>query len=264
MARRLGGLTVVLVLTALLGACSTPHVTPAARGGLMFIDGDVGVGDSGGRVGARSSADDLGLDEEFTFQPKVDLDWGGIHASVNATWLDYSGDGTAEGEIRFGGNVISADTDVRTDLKADLYEAYIVFDILPLGDVIDLGIGAGGGAIYYEVEFESRDASARVHLDDWLPLGFVMVRVAADLGALKLLGTASGVTFDIDDDDATFFEADLSGRYRLFGEDGPVEGHLILGFRYLYLDYEWSPSSGTLHIDNLSVYGPYLGVDIRF
>lgn len=230
----------------------------------MYVDGDIAVNDSGGRAGARSSADDLGLDEEFAFQPKVDVDWGGIHASVNATWLDYSGDGTAEGAIRFGNNEISADADVRTDLQAQLYEGYVVFDILPLGDAVDVGIGAGVGAVYYDLEFEAKGTSARVSLDDWLPLGFVMVRVAADLGAVKLLGTAAGITFDVDEDDATFFEVDVSGRYRLFGEEGPVEGHVILGLRYLYIDYEWTPSEGTLHIDDLEVYGPYLGLDIRF
>lgn len=264
MARRLGGLTIVLALAAFLGACSTPHVTPAARGGVMYIDGDIAVNDSGGRAGARSSADDLGLDEEFAFQPKVDVDWGGIHVSANATWFDYSGNGTAEGALQFGNDEISADADVRTDLQAQLYEAYVVFDILPLGDLVDVGIGAGGGAIYYDLEFEAKGTSARIHIDDWLPLGFVIVRVAADLGAVKLLGTASGITFDYDDDDATFFELDLSGRYRLFGDEGPVEGHVILGFRYLYLDYEWSPSSGTLEIDDLALYGPYLGFDLRF
>lgn len=255
-------LPLAVVLAALVAGCGLPRATASARVAYLDIDGDVAVSDRSGAAGASSSASDLGLDEEVVFMPRVDVDWGSFHASVNGFTVDYSGDGEATARISFGDSTIEQGTDVETDASFDYLVGTFVVDILPLPEV-EFGIGLGVGFLSYDLAFAAKDVRAEVSVDDTVPFGYLAARLATQIGPVRLRGTVGGISVEFDDDDVNFLEFDVSGSLRVFGDDDLLEGYVTLGYRYLDLDYTWKPSDGRLDAD-VTLLGPYIGLEISF
>ena len=51
--------------------------------------------------------------------------------------------------------------------------------------------------------------------------------------------------------------------FPLFGEGGPVQGDLMIGYRYLLVQYEFEDRGGEVDID-LDFQGPFAGIAISF
>jgi hypothetical protein len=254
---------VVLVALGGLAACGIPRVKPMARVGVLDIEGDIEVRNRSGSARGASDADDLGLDEETVFQPRLDVDWGPVHLSAEGFGVDYSGRGEAEAQLAFGGTVISRGTKLDTDLSGDFVTGSVVVDPFPI-PTVDLGIGLGVGYLAYDLEFDSREAPVRLEIDDELPFAFLVFRAAAQFGSFAFLGTARGLSLEWEDDDITYYEIDVSARYRPFGDDeGVLEGYVAVGYRYLSIDYSYEPSDGKLELD-VDLSGPYLALELWF
>ena len=68
---------------ALIVGCTTPRTDVVLRGGILDADGDIGA--SSGPVLLTSSARDLRLDSELSFQPRINVAWERWYL-----WADYS------------------------------------------------------------------------------------------------------------------------------------------------------------------------------
>jgi hypothetical protein len=228
----------------------------------LDIDGDLGASNLRRSVSASTDTDDLGLDASTTFLPRVALDWSPIHVAVTGMAISYSGDGKATGRLALGDYVIEQGTAVETDVSLDMATATIVIDPFPI-PAVDLGVGLGVGALWYDVLIESKRTVAEIDREGSLPMGFLTARAAADLGPVSLLGTLSGIALELESDDVSYIDLDLSAGYRLFGDDGLVEGRAYLGYRYMGVDYTWTGGRGRFEAE-LALHGPYLGFELSF
>jgi len=250
----------------LAGCLSGPVVSVTPRFARLDVEGDVGVSTAGGSVSGTSSADALGLDEETVFLPRADLRWGSWRLGVTSTDLEYSGDGRAEATLRLGGREITAGTPVRSDLEASYFAGELTYGILPgivPSEVLDVAFGLGVGRAEYDLEFRSRPTGVTIRTDDSQPFAYLVGEVSGELGPVGLRARLAGVGVELGDEEVRFFDADLSARYRLFGEDDGLEGHGVLGYRYYAFEYEWDEGGSRVDVD-LTLDGPYLGLELRF
>jgi hypothetical protein len=255
-------LAVTLALLALVTAgCATPEIGLVPRVGSLDIDGDFGTSAGSGAFVSKSSASALGLDEETAFQPRVDLDWTDWHMSVNATQVEFSGDGTVQRTLNLPGQQFTAGTPVSTEWDFGLYTASLVYDLIPAED-IDIGFGAGVGLLDYDISAQSRTTSAKASTDDNLPFAYLTARVAREIGRFAFLAQVSGAGIDWDDEDISFFELDLSAAYRLFSTK-KIEGSVMAGYRMISVDYEWEDGGSKVEAD-ADFDGPYVGFILRF
>ena len=68
---------------------------------------------------------------------------------------------------------------------------------------------------------------------------------------------------DFENDEVTYYEADLMGNLRLVGRPDDVHGDLILGYRYLHAEYIYTSSDYRFEMDP-TFQGPYVGLSLVF
>jgi hypothetical protein len=251
-------ITLALLALAVLG-CTTPEVGLVPRVGNLDIEGDFGTSIGSGVLVSKTSASSLGLDDETAFQPRIDLDWTDLHLSVNATNVEYSGDGVVQRTLNLPGLQLTGGTPVSTDWEFGLYTASLVYDIIPT-EAIDIGVGAGVGWLDYDITAES--SSARSSTDDNLPFAYLTARIAKEIGRFAFLAQLSGAGVEWDDEDLSYYEFDLSAAFSLF-ETKKTEGSVLVGYRLIGVDYEWEDGGSKIEAD-AEFDGPYIGFMLRF
>ena len=256
-------LTLILLFTCVSTLHAGPRIKPGLRVSLLGIDGQFGATSSGSGSSIGSSASALGLDSETIFQPQVDFDWKRWHLWLIGFKADYSGSGIAEANIQLGNlPPITAGTPVRTDAGFTYVTANLIFDIIPT-DLVELGIGLGGGVVDYELAFQSEISPLRVATDNTLPFAFPMLRIAKEFGRFGLLGTVGGISVSFSGHDISYLQADVNASYRIFGEEDKLQGHVALGYQYFRMDYEYEDQGGIGIID-VTLDGPYVAFALSF
>ena len=86
------------------------------------------------------------------------------------------------------------------------------------------------------------------------------VRAAVEFWRLELEALVEGMSVDIDGDEATYFDYDVAGRFRL-GGIGPVDAHLTAGYRRIELDAEYEDSGDDIETD-FTLDGVYFGLRV--
>jgi hypothetical protein len=254
---RLGPLLVVLSLVA---GCSLPRVDASIRTGGMDIDGDVTAG-AGPAVG-RTSASRLGLDREAVVQPRIDADWGGLHAWIDGLVVSYPGTGSAEGEITSGGRTLRGGVETRTEADLGYLVGGLVYDVLST-DYLDVGVGVAAGFVTYDLDIEERFGTGGIVFDDWLPLAFPVLRLSTEIGPVRAFAEGGLVQLEYEDARYGFGTFEIAGMYRLFGEAEGLQGYATLGYRHLFLDYDEDIGDGDVELE-LSMFGPYVGFTLSF
>jgi hypothetical protein len=256
-------LTLILLLTCVSALHAGPRIKPGLRVSLLGIDGQFGATTSGGGLGIGSSADALGLDTETIFQPQVDFDWEKWHLWLIGFKADYSGSGTAEATIQLGNlPPITAGTPVQSDVGFTYITANLIYDIIPT-DVVEIGIGLGGGVVDYELAFQSEISPLRVTTGNTLPFAYLLLRIGKEFGRFGLLGSVGGISVEFSGHDISYLQADVSASYRIFGEEDKLQGHVALGYQYFRMDYEYEDQGGIGIID-VTLDGPYLAFALSF
>jgi len=257
----------VLLLASLAfaaAACATPpQLRLIPRVTRFEVDGDFGAADSGGSISSKSDASALGLDDEDAITPQIELDFAAFHISAHHTGASFRGDGRTESTLRFRGEEIAADSEVRSEFDVALLAADIVYDVVQT-NVVDVGVGVGAGAFTYDLSVRTTSGpDASVESDETVPIGYLVVRVGTAPGAgLRFVGYARGLTGTLQDDEATYL--DLDGRLSLdIWSVGPASFAVCGGYRYILVDYKHDGSDGKLEID-VSISGPYVGIEIVF
>ncbi|MCP3914901.1 MAG: hypothetical protein GY711_04980 [bacterium] len=254
--------TLAVVLLAFSSACATrPRVSAMPRIGDVELDGDV-IAEPAGPVSGRASADSLGLDEdEGVFLPRADLDWDRMHVTVQGYSAEFSGEGVADATLDLGdGNPITVGAAVRSDADLTLLTGSVTYDFFP-GLPFELGLGAGLGLIDYDVRIAAIAGPGAIETDDDLPFGFLTLRLARAFGDFELVGIASGVGVEFDDDDVDYFDADVSLGWRVV--ERSLDLQLMGGYRFQTLDYEFSNNGGRSGVD-IDLDGPYVGLVLSF
>lgn len=252
------------VLVLLLAGCTSPRVRTIGRVGTLAIDGDFDVQSASGLAKINLNAGRLGLDDDddkAVFEPRIDLDFGPFFAAIEILDVSYSGDGVAEASASLGpGTGITLGAPVASDLHATLSRAFFVVDVVPT-DVVDIGIGVGVGFIDYELDVRNKTSAGQLRATDDLAFPFLVGRVAAQFGRFEPELIVGGGAIEIDDEDVAYLDIDLALAFRLFGEEGPVQGDFMIGYRYLLVQYGFEDRGGEVDID-LEFQGPFAGMVI--
>lgn len=239
-----------------------PRVRALARVGQLDIDGDLGV-NARGIVQTTTSADSLGLDDETSAQPRLDIDWDWLHFSFSGLFVEYEGTGFAETTIDFGnGNGITAGTQVESDIELDMVTGSVYVDILPSW-LLDLGIGFGLGVLDVELDFRSLTGPATtVTGDDLLPFGFLSARVSKAIGRFEFTAIGSGAAAEFDDQDLSFYDVDAMATFKIL-RTRFLDATILGGYRWIGIDYEFSDRGGKAVAD-VDFEGPYVGFSLNF
>ena len=109
--------SILLAPVLLVGTgCLVPKATVSPTASQLSISGKFGANVSNVAT-VTSDFDDLGLDdEEFAPNPRADLEWIGMHLSLSTMLVGFDGNGTAQGQIEIGNEIITAGSDVATEL----------------------------------------------------------------------------------------------------------------------------------------------------
>ena len=258
----LRGIPALILLGLLAIGCTTPTATVILRGGPMSLSGDFGA--SQGPVSARASADALGLDSaEVTFQPRVDVDWSAWHLSASGFGAKYRGDGVADARLEGpGGGAIEDGVKVDSEVDVSMISADFAYDLIPW-DWMDIGIGAGLGALAFRAEVSAKNAPVTAGIDESTPMGYLLLRLAKTTRDFKVVLRLAGISASFENDEVRYFDADLMGAVRLFGEPATLQGDLVLGYRYLKAEYDHRSGSYRFETDP-TIQGPYLGLGLVF
>jgi hypothetical protein len=91
-----------------------------------------------------------------------------------------------------------------------------------------------------------------------------VLRGGAAFGPFDVSALLSGMQFKTGSDEATFFDADVMGRWRfLGGVDGRLSAALLLGWRKTDVKLDYTDGADQIHAD-LNVSGVYYGLSIGF
>ncbi|MEN8151274.1 MAG: hypothetical protein ABFS86_15770 [Planctomycetota bacterium] len=259
-ASSLRGIPVVILLFALLTAgCAAPRTSLIARGGIFQVDG--GIGASQGPVSGVSTADDLGLESVFAFQPRIDVDWDDWHLSASGFDVESSGTGAADARFEWNGRVIESGVATESTLGLRLITTDVAWDPIPW-EFMDIGIGVGLGYLWYDAYVLAEEVPVGIGIDQSTPMGYLLLRLAKQMPDWGVILRLAGVSASWENDEITYYEADLMGSIRLWGDAESVRGDLILGYRYLYAEYIYS-SSYSFETDP-TLQGPYIGFAVVF
>jgi len=243
--------------STLLAACSIiPSVAVTPRYGQLTPSGHVAAADSGVGISGSADVEELGLDTDTVFQPRIDFGWGPLDVVGTYDAASYSGNGEAGADLDLGGTVITAGTPVSSDLDVTTINLIATFDFIPT-DLVDVGIGVGARSI----DFDARIASATDTIES--AESFVMpvaaARAAVALGDFRVVAIGSGLTGEYDGIEGTILDLDFMASYQ-FDFVGFYWG-IVGGYRYMKSDIEYEDDGSDVEAD-LTFDGPYFGLTI--
>jgi hypothetical protein len=249
----------VPMIVLLVVGCSGPSLDVMPRYGQFNVDGDFGA--TAGAVVLTNTADEVGIDDDDGYVgARVDFKWGLPHLIISAQTTDHSGDGVLANDIDIDGTTITAGTAVTTDFDLGLYNALLLFDILPT-DNFEFGIGFGLSAIDLDAEFSGGGSS--ISTNEILPVPVVALSGGAQFRRLEVSALLSGMDVSIDDNDLGYIDFDAFARLGLLRPDDRGRVSLVLGYRHLDIDLEYEDGSDNVVFD-MTFDGPYAGLEVSF
>lgn len=249
---------IALIASVTLPSCGAPSASVTPFIASVGIDGDLAVGDGAG-TSVASNFDDLGLgDNEAVVGGVVRLNFAGAELSVAGYGVDFSGTGTATGDFEYQGSVISAGTDVASDISLDTARALFTWDIIPL-DGLDLGLGFGATLLDLDLRLqEIGGAGTTITSEELIPVPLLAARAAWTWGLVDLRADAGGLVIEYDESEASIFDIGVSASVDLFGV-----GDLVVGYKTVKIDAEYSDNDAVIDTD-LDLDGYYMGVQFSF
>lgn len=245
-----------VVAGLLLGACAAPQFTASATYGDLSPDGSVSYV-AAGQAAVSNTVSELGIDGgEPTFGLRGDFKWGIPHLSVATQSTSWSGDGTLTAD--FGG--ISASTNVDSDLDLALHRFVLTFDVLPT-DMFELGLGFGVTVADFEASVTESGTNTTEKIDEVAPIPVLALRAGFRVWRVDLEALLAGLQVSTSDGEANYLETDLNARMAIFGAPGSVNGSLVLGWRQIDMDVEYSDSSDDAALD-ITFDGLYFGLQV--
>lgn len=248
-----------LALLCLPTACGLPQAGLSMRYLDLEVEGDILVTQS-----AATSAADLetmGLQDDSTFSPRADFEWGGFHVSASQSTTDHSGSGQVDATIEYNGVTISGGENVQTDFELGLTNVLMTWDVIP-GDMVEIGLGVGAMLMDFDANIMSTDNPGNdVTLDEQFPIPMIVGRAGLEVAGFDLEGVLGGLSVNIDGDEATVLDLDVGLSYELVDIGGAVMGHIMVGYRSFDIDVQYDDDDGEVDFDS-SFSGPYFGISL--
>lgn len=264
MGRALGIFFTILAVAILVSGCGVPTGRISARGGPLYLDGGVSATAGGNLANVRTSVDDLGLnDPDIAFQPKAEVDWGGLNLSLDGFSVGYSGNGFATGDLEISGQppiVGGAPVDTSLDLGYLMLKA--TWDFVP-GDLIDAGIGLAGGIVDYDLSIRESFGFGTVDTSETIPIVYPMIRVGSLLGPVRIVGYLGGLGLSLDGESIRYIDGEIYAGVRVFGEESRFQGWVSVGYRYIDFEYDYESNRSDVELD-ATITGPYLSLEFTF
>lgn len=212
------------------------------------------AGEDGGVATEVDFDDDLSFDESDNIVAEAALQLGRFRISAGYLPLDFSGSGTLNRDITFGGQTFSANTDVVSDVEIELYDFGLAFHILDVDDgPVRLQLGPEVAVKIADVDMSIRETSGgnQESVDGVAPVPTIGGRGRLAFG--DYLGIVGRVGY-LEIDDNSFLDADVQIEFSPL----PLIG-VFAGYRYIDVDVD---ESGVVLKSTFA--GPYAGVLMRF
>ena len=251
-----------LALLALLGACSAPRLEVMPRVQQAKLGGTIGASTTGMSIPDNDVSSDLGLGQSSSeFGGRADLSFAAGTWTFAYAPASFSGSGTLNADITNGGVTIPAGTAVDSSVKMDIGSVLWTHDFIP-GDNFELGLGVGAHLLDFKGTIT--DGTNTLKFDQSAPVPVLAARAGAAFGPFDVSALLSGMQFKTGSDEATFFDADVMGRWRfLGGVDGRLAASLMLGWRKTDVKLDYTDGADHVNAD-LNVSGIYYGLSIGF
>lgn len=251
-----------LIALCLPTACGLPQAGVSMRYLNLDVEGDLLV--TQGAATSSSDLDTMGFEKDSgVLSPRVDFEWGGFHMSASQSNSDHSGQGTVEATLEYEGVTLSSGENVQSDFELGLTNLLMTWDLIP-SDTFELGLGVGAMLMDLDANIMSLDNPGNnVELDEQLPIPMLVGRAGLEIAGFDLEGVLGGISVNVDGDEATVLDLDVSLQYELIDIGGAVYGELMIGYRSYDIDVQYDDDSNAVDFDS-SFSGPYFGITLSF
>lgn len=222
---------------------------------LLSPEGEFAVSDSG--VGTRVDLeDDLPYDDSENLMAEAALQFGPFRLTGGYLPIEFSGEGVLKQDIEFNGETYDADTRAASDVKIDLYDVGLTFNLLNFDDTpvrLQLGPEVAVKVIDADLSFdgETQGVARSESLSETVPIPTLGLRGRVGLADwVALVGRAGYMEYK----DNSFLDADAQVEF----SPVPLTG-IFAGYRYFDVQVDESD----LLID-AQFSGPYVGAFLRF
>ena len=244
-----------------LGACGLPQASFNPR--LLNTDVSGSLLVTEGAATTASDVENLGMQaDNSNFAPRADFEWGGFHVTASTQTTEHDGVGVADATLELGGISIGASENVSTDFNLGLTNLAMTWDLFP-GDTVEAGIGFGATLVDIDATIASLDNPGNdITTDEQVPVPMLTGRLGFDLGRFDIEGLLSGLSVNVDGNDATVIDLDIGVSYELINFGGEVMGLIGVGYKSFSVDVQYDDGAGgTVNLDT-SFAGPYFGITI--
>lgn len=243
----------------LVAGCSGPQFDIAGRYGQLDVDGEFSATTGGAPL--TNTAEEMGFSEDDGyFGLRGDFKWGLPHLIVSLQNTDHSGQGTLGNDITIDGTTINGGTAVDTQFDFGVYNALLVFDILPT-DTFELAAGLGVTALDVDAEFNG--GGQQISTDETLPFPVLALNGGVQLSRFEVAALLSGIDGSIDGNDIRYIDLDAFARVGLFRPDDRGRVSFLIGYRFIETDIEYEDGDETILFD-MDFEGPYAGLEVSF
>lgn len=249
----------VLLPILLLGACAMPRASFNPRMLNTDVSGSILVTE--GIASTASDVESLGMQaDNNNFAPRADFEWGGFHVTASTQSTEHNGIGVADAALELGGVTIGAAENVSTEFALSLTNLAMTWDLFP-GDTVEAGIGFGATLLDIDARIASLDNPGNdLDTNEMVPVPMITGRLGFDLGRFDIEGLISGLSINLDGNDATVIDIDIGASYELVNFGGDVMGKIGLGYKSFSVDVQYDDGAGgTVNLDT-EFAGPYFGV----
>jgi hypothetical protein len=274
---RVNRIYLLLTCSALIPACAIPgdapwsdlHVNAYAAGftptfkasaNSIFIPGSVD-----GDPPELSGSFTVDSEKEFTNQYGARIGFAPLELSVSQ--FSYSRNQTGlfggDGGGHFGGVAFTEGIPVNSTLDIDATKMMVGLDIVNTS-IARVGLLAGIDVLRFnQFSFQQQDTgiSQDVLIDQEVPVPIIGVRgdVALPGTLIRLGAEITGVSIDVDEVEASFFDIDVN-----FNMEILENGEAVIGYRAMNLKIDGSIGDTQITDMDLSISGPYFGVSVYF
>jgi hypothetical protein len=272
---RVNRIYLLLACSTLIPACAIPgdapwsdlHVNAYAAGFTPTFKASAKNIDiiGSGATPELSGSFTVDSEKEFTNQYGARIGFAPLELSVSQ--FSYSRNQTGlfgdDGGGHFGGVAFTEGIPVNSTLDIDATKMMVGLDIVNTS-IARVGLLAGIDVLRFnQFSFQQQDtgSSQDVLIDQEVPVPIIGVRgdVALPGTLIRLGAEITGVSIDVDEVEASFFDIDVN-----FNMEILENGEAVIGYRAMNLKIDGSIGDTQITDMDLSISGPYFGVSVYF
>jgi len=261
MSPRLTNSLLAALTLSVLGACGMPQASFNPRLLSTDVSGTLLVTE--GVATTAADVETLGMQNDSSnFAPRADFQWGGFHVTAATQNSTHDGTGVADATLELDGITITGGENVATDFQLGLTNLAMTWDLFP-GDTVEAGIGFGATLVDINSTIASLDNPGNdIKTDEQVPVPMLSGRLGFDLGRFDIEGLVSGLSVNVDGNDATVYDLDLGVSFQLINFGGEVMGSIGVGYKSFSVDVQYDDGAGGSVDLDTQFSGPYFGITI--